>query len=86
MADNELKDIQKKFKTTMIYITHDQEEAFTLSDRIMVMNFSKIIQIGTPEEILKNPADSYVKKFVCENLTKKINSLRRFAELTDGEK
>ena len=82
----ELKDIQKKFKTTMIYITHDQEEAFTLSDRIMVMNFSKIVQIGTPDEILQNPADSYVKKFVCENLTKKINALRRFAELTNEEK
>ncbi|MBQ3048255.1 MAG: ABC transporter ATP-binding protein [Clostridia bacterium] len=79
----ELKNIQKKFATTMIYITHDQEEAFNLSDRIMVMDFSKIVQIGTPEEILKNPANNYVKKFVCQNLTKKINSLKRFVELTN---
>lgn len=82
----ELKSIQQKFKTTMIYITHDQEEAFTLSDRIMVMDFSKIVQIGSPEEIMKSPANSYVKKFVCENLYKKINSLRKFVELTNEEK
>ena len=80
----ELKRVQKEFKTTMIYITHDQEEAFNLSDRIMVMNVAKINQIGTPEEILKSPADDYVKSFVCDNLSKKINNLKKFVEIADG--
>ena len=81
----ELKRVQKEFKTTMIYITHDQEEAFCLSDRVMVMEVSKISQLGTPDEILKNPANDYIKSFVCENLNKKINNLKRFVEITNGK-
>ncbi len=81
----EIKRIQNVFKTTIIYITHDQEEAFTLSDRIMVMNVSKISQIGTPEEILKSPANNYVKEFVCENLKNKIKSLEKIVEITNEE-
>lgn len=81
----EIKRIQKVFKTTIIYITHDQEEAFTLSDRIMVMDVSKISQIGTPEEILKSPANNYVKQFVCENLKNKVKSLEKIVELTNEE-
>ena len=75
----ELKDLQKKFKTTMIYITHDQEEAFAMSDRIMVMDNGVIHQIDTPENIIKHPADDYVKRFVIHNLQLKIDSLRRFS-------
>lgn len=71
----EIKRVQKEFNTTIIYITHDQEEAFSLSDRIMVMSTAEIRQIGTPQEILANPADDYVKSFVCDNLAKKIDSL-----------
>lgn len=75
----ELKRIQSEMHTTMIYITHDQEEAFAMSDRIMVMGESHIHQIGTPQEILANPADDYVKSFVIDNLNKKIASLMKFA-------
>ncbi len=74
-----IKNIQKNFGTTMIYITHDQEEAFSLSDRIMVMNKAKVAQIGTPEEIISNPADEYVRDFVVGNLCKKIASLSKYA-------
>ncbi|MDO4475262.1 MAG: ABC transporter ATP-binding protein [Lachnospiraceae bacterium] len=74
----ELKDIQKEFGTTMVYITHDQEEAFAMSDRIMVMEEGKIHQIGTPEEIVEKPADDYVRRFVLENLQIKVDSLSRF--------
>ena len=74
-----IKDIQRDFGTTMIYITHDQEEAFALSDRIMVMNKAKIAQIGTPEEIINHPADEYVEDFVVGNLRKKIASLSKYA-------
>lgn len=81
----EIKRIQSVFKTTIIYITHDQEEAFTMSDRIMVMDVSKISQIGTPEEILKSPANNYVRQFVCENLKKKIKSLEKIVEMSNEE-
>lgn len=74
----ELKDIQKKFGSTMIYITHDQEEAFALSDRIMVMSSGNINQIDTPENIVRSPADDYVKHFVLDNLQIKIDSLIKF--------
>lgn len=70
----ELKRIQRDSGTTMIYITHDQEEAFALSDRIMVMGNAKIHQLGTPREILDRPADDYVKSFVIDNLKIKIDS------------
>ena len=73
-----LKDIQKEFKTTMIYITHDQEEAFALSDRIMVMEESKLSQIDTPENIISNPKNDYVKQFVIDNLQTKIDSLIQY--------
>ena len=76
----DLKQIQAEFDTTMVYITHDQEEAFALSDRIMVMNEGSIEQIGTPEEILSTPASDYVRNFVIDNLARKIGSLERFAK------
>lgn len=73
----EIKNIQEKFGTTMIYITHDQEEAFALSDRILVMQEAQLVQLGTPEEILRNPANDYIKEFVIDNLQAKIDSLMR---------
>ena len=80
-----IKDIQRSFGTTMIYITHDQEEAFALSDRIMVMDKARIVQIGTPEEIIRNPADRYVEEFVVGNLRKKIASLSKYAAPAQGD-
>ncbi len=71
----ELKRIQKEFGTTMIYITHDQEEAFAMSDRIMIMREANIVQINTPENIVDHPADEYVESFVLNNLKIKIDSL-----------
>lgn len=76
---SELKDLQKRFGTTMIYITHDQEEAFAMSDRIMVMDSGVIHQLDTPHNIIDHPADDYVKRFVIKNIDIKINSLIQFA-------
>lgn len=73
-----LKDIQQKFGTTMIYITHDQEEAFAMSDRIMVMDKAQIVQIDTPELIVSAPANDYVKEFVVDNIQIKIDSLVKY--------
>lgn len=60
----ELKQLQKKLNISMIFVTHDQEEALILSDKIVVMNMGEIIQIGTPEEIYYNPANDYVADFI----------------------
>jgi len=60
----ELLDIQAKLKKTIIFITHDVNEAFKLGDRVAVMRDGKIEQIGTPEEILENPANEYIANFV----------------------
>ena len=78
----ELKNIQKKFNTTMIYITHDQEEAFSMSDRILIMKNGSAIQIDTPENIIKHPTNDYVQSFVIDNLKTKIDSLAKYIKLT----
>ncbi|WP_101698362.1 quaternary amine ABC transporter ATP-binding protein [Clostridium minihomine] len=61
---NELISLQRKLKKTIIFITHDLDEALKLGDRIAIMKDGVIVQIGTPEEILSKPADDYVKEFV----------------------
>lgn len=71
----ELKEIQKKFNSTMIFITHEQEEAFYLADRIMVMSEGKIEQLDTPNEIYQNPQTEFVKEFVIGHLEQKYQSL-----------
>lgn len=73
----EIKTIQKEFNVTMIYVTHDQEEAFAMSDKIIVMNDCRIAQIGTPQEIYKNPTNEFVKKFVVGHLDEKLESIEK---------
>lgn len=75
----ELKTLQMKIGTTMIYITHDQEEAFALSDRIMVMNEGIIQQLDTPMNLIDYPANDYVNHFVKNNIQSKIDSLLPFS-------
>ena len=77
----EIKDIQKNFGITMIYITHDQEEAFSMSDRVMVMETGTIAQIGTPQEVYHHPANAYVENFVTRHLEEKISSIRQSADI-----
>lgn len=72
----EIKALQKKIHTTMIYITHDVEEAFLLSDKIMIMNEGEIQQLDTPENCYKNPSNEFVKSFVSGHINEKIEALR----------
>ena len=60
----ELRDLQKQTQLTFIYVTHDQEEALALSDRIAVMHDGKVEQVGTPEEIYNRPATRFVAQFI----------------------
>ena len=73
----QLKEIQKKLKITMIYVTHDQEEAFALSDRIMVINDLRIVQLDTPYNLYHHPADPFVKRFVVDHLDRKVASIEQ---------
>jgi glycine betaine/proline transport system ATP-binding protein len=61
---DELLELQDKMKKTIIFITHDLDEALRIGDRIALMRDGSIVQIGTPEEILRNPANKYVERFV----------------------
>ncbi|HAT4145071.1 TPA: ABC transporter ATP-binding protein [Clostridium perfringens] len=63
----ELKKIQQKLGITFIFVTHDQEEALTMSDTIVVMNKGEIQQMGSPEDIYNEPANSFVAKFIGES-------------------
>ncbi|MEN9740348.1 MAG: hypothetical protein RLZ72_614 [Actinomycetota bacterium] len=60
----ELKDIQRRLGITFIFVTHDQEEALTLSDRIAVFNDGQIVQLGTAEDVYRNPGTPFVANFV----------------------
>ena len=63
----ELKRLQREMDITFVYVTHDQEEALTMSDTVVVMNGGKIQQIGTPEEIYNEPKNAFVADFIGES-------------------
>lgn len=64
---DELIDLQSKLKKTIVFVTHDMDEAIKISDRICIMNNGEIAQYDTPEEILKNPCNDFVSKFIGKN-------------------
>lgn len=63
----DIREIQRMLKLTVIYVTHDQLEAFTMSDRIVVILHGTIAQVGTPEEIRKSPSSAFVQDFISRN-------------------
>ncbi|WML44268.1 ABC transporter ATP-binding protein [Neobacillus sp. PS3-40] len=63
---DELLDLQKGIKKTIVFVTHDMEEALKLGDRICIMKDGEVVQTGTPLELLQNPANEFVKEFVGE--------------------
>ncbi|MDU1321037.1 MAG: ABC transporter ATP-binding protein [Clostridium botulinum] len=76
----EIKEIQSKFNMTMIFVTHDQEEALSIADYLAVMNKGELIQVGTPEEIYNNPKNEFVASFIGNinkvNINNKIKLIR----------
>ena len=76
----ELKRIQTEVGITFVYVTHDQEEALTLCDRIAVMHAGKVEQLGTPEELYERPATRFVADFIGTT-----NLLHGTVEGVDGE-
>jgi len=75
-----LKQIQREIRTTFLFVTHDQEEAVTIADRICVMNKGRIEQIGSPQEVYYRPANEYVARFFGDN-----NLIDATADRMDGD-
>ena len=90
----ELKSLQRELGISFVFVTHDQEEALTMSDRIAVMRSGRILQVGRPEEVYERPADRFVADFigssnllgatVAEAGTVALSNGRRVAAATDG--
>ena len=74
---DELLNLQEKMNKTIVFITHDLDEALKIGDRIAIMKDAKIVQIGTPEQILADPANSYVRDFVEQVDSAKIISVSK---------
>ena len=72
-----IKEIAREFHLTTIIVTHDPEEALTLSDHVMIINEGKISQYGKPEEIVKTPENEFVKRFILQQLMIKKNNIYR---------
>jgi len=61
---SEIREVQHRLRITSVYVTHDQEEAFSIADQVAIMNRGKLIQLGTPRELYRRPADRFVAEFV----------------------
>ena len=70
-----IKTIAKEYNLTTIIVTHDPEEALTLSDRVMIINEGQIAQYGKPEEIIERPQNGFVRKFILNQLEIKKNNI-----------
>lgn len=70
-----IKEIAREFKLTTVIVTHDPEEALTLSDKVMIVNKGGIAQFGRPEEIIGRPADRFVEEFILNQLVIKKNNI-----------
>lgn len=60
----EIRSVQRQLGITSVYVTHDQEEAFSIADQVAIMNMGKLVQLGTPRELYRQPADRFVAEFV----------------------
>lgn len=77
---NELKRIQTQTNVSMVYVTHDQEEALSLSDKVVILNNGIVQQIDTPLNIIRNPANEFVNEFVIKNIKIKLEAFKWLAK------
>lgn len=78
---SKIKEIAREFSLTTIIVTHDPEEALTLSDKVLIINDGETAQYGTPKEIIQQPADDFVENFILNQLEiKRTNIFHLFAE------
>ena len=85
----EIKHLQKRLGITAVYVTHDQQEALTMSDRIAVFHEGRIRQLGTPDELYERPVNAFVAQFVGENnrlegVVSRLAGSRCWVRLGDG--
>ncbi len=80
---DELVDLQCKLQKTMVFVTHDLHEALKLADRIAIMKDGEIIQLGTPEDIVAEPANDYVSEFIQDASPAKVLTAGRIMEQPD---
>jgi osmoprotectant transport system ATP-binding protein len=76
----EVKRLQKKLKKTIIFVTHDMEEALRMADTIIFMNQGNIVQMASPEEMLRNPADDIIRSFMGRHISKENKSSELLVE------
>ncbi len=79
-VQEQLKDIHRRLGTTFVYVTHDQEEALSMSDRIVIMDHGRIVQVGTPSELYERPKTVFAAAFLGKS-----NFIKARVETSDGE-
>ena len=79
---DELKNLQQQIRKTIVFVTHDMDEALKIADHIIVMRAGEVEQIGTPEELIHDPASDFVRQFIGQE---RINRQRKFGERKFGE-
>jgi ABC-type sugar transport system ATPase subunit len=80
----EIRDIQQRLGTTVIYVTHDQQEALTMSDQVAIMNHGRVEQIGPSREVYERPANGFVGKFLGESQSDRRGGRYRGAAAAPG--
>ncbi|MGL5355593.1 MAG: ABC transporter ATP-binding protein [Cetobacterium sp.] len=80
---NDIKDLQKKLGITTIMVTHDQEEALSMADRIVVMDNAKVVQVGTPQDIYERPSNNFIGDFIGKVNKFEINGKKIMARPED---
>ncbi len=79
-----IRTIARQLDLTTLIVTHDPEEALTLSDKVLIINEGRIAQFGTPQEIISRPADDFIRKFILSQLTIKRDNIYRLFGNFDG--
>src|SRR5699024_1267611 len=78
---DELIDLQKNIQKTIVFVTHDMDEALKIADKIVLMKDGEVVQQGSPEEILRNPANEFVENFIGEKRLQRVQDIPNVEEI-----